>query len=156
MQEGPLDPTERGAADERQMTTVADSLSGAVLRAQTVTQLAWAIPSHTLTKLYLQLVLLTCSFSTRSSHLQHSYVCATRTIRLCTLFIGCKTHVAMITDLNYKLSNVKYVHFHHLPTYSVLPKKLENTSFSNRLIRSIRVSISLKKTICSQRNVANS
>lgn len=51
MQKGPLDPTERGASNERQMTTAADSLSGAVPHAQTVTLLALApvsaIPPHT-------------------------------------------------------------------------------------------------------------
>lgn len=37
MQKGPVDPTERSAADERQMTSAADSLYVAVRRAQTVT-----------------------------------------------------------------------------------------------------------------------
>lgn len=42
MQKGPVDPTERSAADERQMTSAADSLYVAVRRAQTVTTQAMA------------------------------------------------------------------------------------------------------------------
>lgn len=55
MQEGPVDATERGSADERQMTSAADSLYGAVRRAQTVTiQAMAAVPisvpaTHSLT-----------------------------------------------------------------------------------------------------------
>lgn len=46
MQEGPVDATERGSPDERQMTS-ADSLYGAVRRAQTVTiQAMAAVPSR--------------------------------------------------------------------------------------------------------------
>lgn len=37
LQKGPMDATERGPANERQMTSAADSLYGAVFRAQTVT-----------------------------------------------------------------------------------------------------------------------
>lgn len=42
MQKGPVDPTECSAADERQMTSAADSLYVAVRRAQTVTTQAMA------------------------------------------------------------------------------------------------------------------
>lgn len=42
VQEGPVDAAERGAADERQMTSAADSLYDADLRAQTVTLPAMA------------------------------------------------------------------------------------------------------------------
>lgn len=46
MQERSMDATERGTANERQMTSAADSLYGAVLRAQTVTlQAMAAIPA---------------------------------------------------------------------------------------------------------------